>query len=196
MITCIKCSFKVSNKMRFSIAKNFCPSCGSNLLSDAVFSEINAINKKLQSQEFMINLAGQLNKDLVQNLIYDLSIYFKFELEKAYRVESNSTQSTSEVTNHLVQSESVTEEESVEGAQDIEEERPKLAHKPVSRAQSLSEIRNEVRREVLSNSESDDDDDDFESDDEDVDDRVKRLKKLYDTSPTLKKVFKGVSRIE
>ena len=196
MIACIKCNFKVSNKMRFSIAKNFCPSCGSNLLSDAVFSEINAINKKLQSQEFMINLSGQLNKDLVQNLVYDLSIFFKFELEKAYRMESGSPQNVPEVTYQPAQNDFAAEEESGEGVQEEEIEKPKVAHKPVSRAQSLSEIRNEVRREVLSESDSDDEDDFESDDDEDVDDRVKRLKQLYDNSPTLKKVFKGVSRID
>ena len=77
MISCTKCSFKVNNKMRFSIAKNFCPSCGSNLLSDLDFNEINAINKKLQSQDFIITLSNQINKDLVKNLVYDLSIFCK-----------------------------------------------------------------------------------------------------------------------
>jgi hypothetical protein len=186
--------------MRFSIAKNFCPSCGSNLLSDAVFGEINAINKKLQSQEFMINLSGQLNKDLVQNLIYDLSIFFKFELEKVYRAEVGHSSTSEGFEEPSSRDESDRDDESSGG--EAEQEKTKLVHKPVSRAQSLSEIRNEVKREVLSEIRSEDEDedegedDDMDSSDEDVDDRVKRLKKLYDTSPTLKKVFKGVSRIE
>jgi hypothetical protein len=183
--------------MRFSIAKNFCPSCGSNLLSDAVFGEINAINKKLQSQEFMINLSGQLNKDLVQNLIYDLSIFFKFELEKVYRAEVGYT-STSTEGFEEPSSRDESDRDDEQSGGETEQEKPRLVHKPVSRAQSLSEIRSEVKREVLSEiqSEDEDEDDDMDSSDEDVDDRVKRLKKLYDTSPTLKKVFKGVSRIE
>lgn len=193
MITCIKCNFKVNNKMRFSIAKNFCPSCGSNLLSDATFSEINAINKKLQSQDFLINLSNQLNKDLVQNLIYDLSIFFKFELEKIYKTET-STQMQSEITPPSSQIEESHDSDVEERETSDEEERAKIPHKPIARSQMLSSIRDEVRKELEDDFDSEDD---FEEDDdgEEVDERVARLKKVYETSPTLKKTFKGISRI-
>ena len=82
MLSCQKCNFKILPKMRFALVKNFCPSCGGTLLSDLDSHEINVINKKLQAQDFMATLSEQLNKDLVQNLIYDLSIFIKFDLKK------------------------------------------------------------------------------------------------------------------
>lgn len=199
MISCVKCSFKVNNKMRFSIAKNFCPSCGSNLLSDLDFNEINAINKKLQSQDFIITLSNQLNKDLVQNLVYDLSIFFKFDLDKVYKRE------VSEITIASPSDETdlasiPNEDLETSDDQDEAEEKPKVNHKPIARAQSLSHLRDEVRREMVTSRESDDMDDDLddmddEESDEPVDERVARLKRVYETSPTLKKSFKGISRI-
>jgi len=191
MITCIKCNFKVNNKMRFSIAKNFCPSCGSNLLSDATFNEINAVNKKLQSQDFIVTLSNQLNKELVQNLVYDLSIFFKFELERMYKTET-SYSSPGEVSQSSSSEENDFSEDDEVG-EIIDEESQKAIHKPIARSQILSSIREEVRREV---SEEPDEDDDFEEgDEEEIDERVARLKKAYENSPTLKKTFKGISRI-
>ena len=191
MITCIKCNFKVNNKMRFSIAKNFCPSCGSNLLSDATFNEINAVNKKLQSQDFIITLSNQLNKELVQNLVYDLSIFFKFELERMYKTETS--YSIPGEASQTLSSEENDFSEDDESGEILDEENQKATHKPIARSQILSSIREEVRREV---SEEGDEEDDFEEgDEEEIDERVARLKKAYENSPTLKKTFKGISRI-
>ena len=82
MISCQKCSFQVPPKMRFALVKNFCPSCGASLLSDDDASEIAGISKRLQGQEFIIALSATLSKDMIQNLVYDLSIYIKFDLSK------------------------------------------------------------------------------------------------------------------
>lgn len=82
MISCQKCTFQVPPKMRFALVKNFCPSCGASLLSDDDASEIAGISKRLQGQEFIISLAATLSKDMIQNLVYDLSIYIKFDLSK------------------------------------------------------------------------------------------------------------------
>jgi hypothetical protein len=196
MISCQKCEFKILPKMRFALVKNFCPSCGSTLLSDADSQEINSINKRLQSQDFMISLSEQLNKDLVQNLIYDLSIFIKFDLNKEIIKAYSHPETSAQIEPQY---------------NEVQEERKKMPLKPVSRADAQGQSRqlSAAKNRYTEDSEDEDDDfedseedsddmsDDYEDDDngdgEEIDDRVKRLKKLYDSSPTLGK-FKGISR--
>jgi len=175
--------------MRFALVKNFCPSCGGTLLSDLDSQEVNIINRKLQSQEFMISLSNQLNKDLIQNLIYDLSIFIKFDLQKEQSRAS---------------AEFSSQEEILSSSEDEEDEdRPKKNFRPISRAESFGQSRSVQSRDIQAfrkaiggdDSEDMDDMDDEPSDDEDDDDRVKRLKRVYASSPTLKK-FGGISRSE
>ena len=192
MISCQKCEFKILPKMRFALVKNFCPSCGGTLLSDLDSQEINAINRKLQAQEFMVSLSNQLNKDLVQTLIYDLSIFIKFDLQK------EQSRAFAEFNSQEESPPSLTSEG--------DEDRPRKNLRPISRAESSGQPQPVHSRDIQAfrkaivgddDGESDDMEDleDEPSDDEDSDDRVKRLKKVYASSPTLKK-FGGISRSE
>jgi hypothetical protein len=194
MISCQKCEFKILPKMRFSLIKNFCPSCGGTLLSDLDSQEINIINKKLQSQEFFVSLSNQLSKDLIQNLIYDLSIFIKFDLQKEMMRDTITTSSPS----FLESSESEEESE----LEDEEDRKPRaIPAKRIARAsggtlESHNPRMQNLRRMIDSEeSEYDEDEDDLSEDgeDESTDERVKRLKQLYKTSPTLKR-FGGISR--
>lgn len=190
MISCQKCEFKILPKMRFALVKNFCPSCGSSLLSDLDSQEINVINKKLQAQDFMISLSNQLSKELIQNLVYDLSIFFKFDLQKEYykdrSVSSDIEMAKKEVTEEVDEGDNVDELSTA-----------KRVFKPISRNSDGQTKPIQQFRRALDDEESSSEDDDSdlfsEDDDEDVDERVKRLKKAYQNSPTLKK-FRGVMR--
>jgi hypothetical protein len=195
MISCQKCEFKILPKMRFALVKNFCPSCGGTLLSEADSQEVNGINKRLQSQEFMISLSNQLSKDLIQNLIYDLSIFIKFDLQKDQSRNSFELRAQDEINS------SRSEEE--------EEGRVKKNLRPISRADSSGQSQSVKSRDIQAfkrplegdedlDEDSDDEDKENESENhssEDDDERVKRLKKLYASSPTLKR-FGGISRSE
>ena len=200
MLNCQKCNFKILPKMRFALVKNFCPSCGGNLLSDSDSHEINAINKRLQSQEFIINLSEQLNKDFVQNLIYDLSIFIKFDLKKEMGIGSVSEISSEEP---YPDPESVESEDYSEKNLD-EEERSKIPSKRIARVSAIANrqdsqtpVRSLRRMSSYDNESEDefgeDEEDSSDDSDEGLDDRVKRLKQLYKTSPTLKK-FQGIVR--
>ena len=191
-MSCQKCEFKILPKMRFALVKNFCPSCGGTLLSELDSQEINAINRKLQAQEFMISLSNQLNKDLILTLIYDLSIFIKFDLQKEQSRAS---------------AEFIIQEENLSSlTSEADEDRPRKNLRPISRAESSGQPQTTHSRDIQAFRkaiEGDDDEeagdmDDLEdepSDDEDSDERVKRLKKVYASSPTLKK-FGGISRSE
>jgi len=195
MISCQKCEFKILPKMRFALVKNFCPSCGGTLLSEADSQEVNGINKRLQSQEFIISLSNQLSKDLIQNLIYDLSIFIKFDLQKEQSRNSFELRAQDEINS------SRSEEE--------EEGRVKKNLRPISRADSSGQSQSVKSRDIRDfkralegdedlDEDSDDEDEEGESENhssEDDDERVKRLKKLYASSPTLKR-FGGISRSE
>lgn len=193
MVSCQKCDFKILPKMRFSLIKNFCPSCGGSLLSELDSQEINSINRKLQSQEFMISLSNQLSKDLIQNLIYDLSIFFKFDLQKEYSRQSISD--SGQMESHVVD---IDESIAASEEKQSDDSTAKRLFKPISRAGDSPQKNNIANfRRALERSddveEDESDDEDFTSDDEDVDERVKRLKAAYQNSPTLKR-FKGVIR--
>lgn len=193
MISCLKCEFKILPKMRFALVKNFCPSCGGTLLSEADSQEVNGINKRLQSQEFMISLSNQLSKDLIQNLIYDLSIFIKFDLQKEQSRTSLELRTQDEINS------SRPEEE--------EEDRVKKTLRPISRADSSGQAQSVRSRDIQAfkraiegdedlDEDSEDEENESETDpSEDDDERVKRLKKLYASSPTLKR-FGRISRSE
>lgn len=194
MLSCQKCNFKILPKMRFALVKNFCPSCGGTLLSDLDSHEINVINKKLQAQDFMATLSEQLNKDLVQNLIYDLSIFIKFDLKKEMGLSIVDSRAGDELS---VNSEYESDESEPEESDDT----PKIPLKRIARIAAIAD-RNPpaapARSLSRTSSYDDEQEDDYEDDssddsDEDVDERVKRLKNLYKTSPTLKK-FQGIAR--
>jgi len=196
MLSCQKCNFKILPKMRFALVKNFCPSCGGTLLSDLDSHEINVINKKLQAQDFMATLSEQLNKDLVQNLIYDLSIFIKFDLKK----EMGLSIVDARTEDHIVRdSEDDLEESQAEESDDT----PKIPSKRIARIAAIAD-RNQPAAPARSlsrissyDNESEDEygDDSSDDSDEGVDERVKRLKNLYKTSPTLKK-FQGIARTD
>jgi Zn-finger nucleic acid-binding protein len=194
MISCQKCEFKILPKMRFSLIKNFCPSCGGSLLSDLDSQEINIINKKLQSQEFFVSLSNQLSKDLIQNLIYDLSIFIKFDLQKEMGRDSISSSALSSL-------ESLESDEEIEPEEE-EDRRPRaIPAKRIARTSggttetTSPRIQNLRRMMEPEESEYDEDEEDLSEEDEDesTDERVKRLKQLYKTSPTLKR-FGGITR--
>lgn len=194
MLSCQKCNFKILPKMRFALVKNFCPSCGGTLLSDLDSHEINVINKKLQAQDFMGTLSEQLNKDLVQNLIYDLSIFIKFDLKKEMGLSIVDSKGADEL-------ELKSEDESAESDPEESDDTPKIPSRKIARISAIAD-RNppapparSLRRMSSYDDESEDEygDDSSDDSDEDVDERVKRLKNLYKTSPTLKK-FQGIAR--
>jgi len=196
MLSCQKCNFKILPKMRFALVKNFCPSCGGTLLSDLDSHEINVINKKLQAQDFMVTLSEQLNKDLVQNLIYDLSIFIKFDLKKEMGLSIVEPKND----NELVQDSG---KESEESESEEPDDSPKIPSKRIARIAAIADrnqptapARSLKRMSSYDNEPEDefgDEDDSSEESDEGLDDRVKRLKQLYKTSPTLKK-FQGIAR--
>lgn len=193
MISCLKCEFKILPKMRFALVKNFCPSCGGTLLSEADSQEVNGINKRLQSQEFMISLSNQLSKDLIQNVIYDLSIFIKFDLQKEQSGASLDLRAQDEINS------SRSEEE--------EEDRVKKTLRPISRTDSSGQSQSVKSRDIQAFKRAIEGDEDLDEDSEDEengsetdplendDEKVKRLKKLYASSPTLKR-FGGISRSE
>lgn len=194
MLSCQKCNFKILPKMRFALVKNFCPSCGGTLLSDLDSHEINVINKKLQAQDFMATLSEQLNKDLVQNLIYDLSIFIKFDLKKEMSLSIVDSRTGDELSGN-------SDEDLEESEQEESDDTPKIPSKRIARISAIAD-RNQptvparsLKRMSSYDNESEDEysDDSSDDSDEDVDERVKRLKNLYKTSPTLKK-FQGIAR--
>lgn len=184
--------------MRFSLVKNFCPSCGGSLLSDIEAQNIANITKKIQSQDFIISLSNQLSKELVQNLIYDLGIFFKFELEKTFQRDISDL-SESKVS-FAQEMEVVTEP--------VAEITPKEKRplRPITRGgEGLKELQriSKPQERIEEESEYDEDGDDFEDEDFDEGDgspdsiiqKVNRLKQVYKTSPTLKKIS-AISRID
>lgn len=180
--------------MRFSLIKNFCPSCGGSLLSDLDSQEINVINKKLQSQEFFVSLSNQLSKDLIQNLIYDLSIFIKFDLQKEMGRDSISPSMLSSL-------ESLESDEESESEEEVDRKPRAIPAKRIARTSGGTtettnpRIQNLRRMMEPEGSEYDEDEEDLSEEDEDesTDERVKRLKQLYKTSPTLKR-FGGITR--
>lgn len=186
--------------MRFTLVKNFCPSCGGTLLSELDSHEIGVINKRLQSQEFMIALSDQLNKDLVQNLIYDLSIFIKFDLKKEMGLSAVSAKVAEEA--HITP-ESDTSNEQVGSEPEEDDDRTRIPSKRIARISAIADRQQpgvsarSLRRMSYDNEPEDeyseDEDDSSEDSDEGLDDRVKRLKQIYNTSPTLKK-FQGITR--
>jgi hypothetical protein len=192
MLNCQKCNFKILPKMRFSLVKNFCPSCGGTLLSELDSHEIGFINKKLQTQEFIVSLSEQLSKDLVQNLIYDLSIFIKFDLKKEMGMSTSISSEEKSLS---------FENPSVEGTEEQEEDAggQKMPLKRIARISAIADrqqpaqARNLRRMSAADNEPEDEYGDDEDDLDEGLDERVKRLKNLYNTSPTLKK-FQGITR--
>lgn len=187
MISCQKCEFKVPPKMRFALVKNFCPSCGASLLSDIDAQEIAGISKRLLGQEFMISLAAQLSKELIQNLTYDLSIYIKFNLQK--ELDNNAAE---EAAANLISEEDIRQDS----------EKPKRIISPISRAGSSSPLKsqrmlpNDLDDGTMDQESSDDYNEEI---DEEVlaamdepDDRVSRLKKVAAISGH--KAFSGIPR--
>ena len=178
--------------MRFSLVKNFCPSCGGTLLSELDSHEIGFINKKLQTQEFIVSLSEQLSKDLVQNLIYDLSIFIKFDLKKEMGISAPISSEEKSLS---------FENPSVEGTEEREEDAggQKMPLKRIARISAIADrqrpaqARNLRRMSAADNEPEDEYGDDEDDSGEGLDERVKRLKKLYNTSPTLKK-FQGITR--
>lgn len=186
--------------MRFSLVKNFCPSCGGSLLSDVEAQNIANITKKIQSQDFIISLSNQLSKELVQNLIYDLGIFFKFELEKTFQRDISDI---TEGKPPLPQEEDPVTESELDLSP--KEKRPL---RPITRkGENLREIQRVSRpqdrfvEEHESEYGEDEDFEDEELDDEEEDSsdsiaqKVNRLKQVYKTSPTLKKIS-AISRID
>lgn len=198
MISCQKCSFQVPPKMRFALVKNFCPSCGASLLSDDDASEIAGISKRLQGQEFIINLAATLSKDIIQNLVYDISIYIKFDLAKELDAASTEQKAEDRVQYDL---------ENI--GQPDDPSRVKRPTRPMSRAGSDGASR-QISSKVYRGTNPDGDDespsanDDGDYSDDDIDpvemgamtnqedSRVARLKRVAAMSGH--KVFGGISR--
>lgn len=93
MTNCKNCKFQVSEKMKFALMKNICPSCGESLFSDKDANFINLIQSKLASMEFASNYKDET--------IYDISIFIfnelrdgfgKIYLEKFMEVKTDSYQ--------------------------------------------------------------------------------------------------------
>ena len=201
MISCQKCSFQVPPKMRFALVKNFCPSCGASLLSDDDASEISGISKRLQGQEFIINLSATLSKDIIQNLVYDMSIYIKFDLNKELDKTSAEQKAEDKIAYTL---------ESIGQPDDLN--RIKRPIRPMMRAGNDGESR-QISSQVYRGTNPDGDDEaqltrneDVDYPDEDIDpiemgamtgqedSRVARLKRVAAMSGH--KVFGGISRSE
>jgi len=64
MIECRRCSFEVSNNLRFSLMRNTCPSCGGALLSDTDMQEIESIKNELLLKAFSEGFSNDVLHDL------------------------------------------------------------------------------------------------------------------------------------
>jgi hypothetical protein len=178
--------------MRFALVKNFCPSCGASLLSDDDASEIAGISKRLQGQEFIISLSATLSKDMIQNLVYDLSIYIKFDLSKEIDSASIEQKAEDRIAYDL---------ENI--GQPDDPSRVKRPTRPMARAGNDGESR-QITSQVYRPGQDPESDDDYEpadSDDDVVemgsmsgqeDSRVERLKRVAAMSGH--KIFGGISR--
>jgi DNA-directed RNA polymerase subunit RPC12/RpoP len=89
MIKCSKCSFAVSQDMKFALLKNSCPSCGGHLFSEKEQNTINHLRKKIGAQHFAAGFEP--------TMINDIALYFMNELKngigQVYLQESLSNQS-------------------------------------------------------------------------------------------------------
>ena len=197
MVSCSKCGFDISQRMRFALVKNFCPSCGGNIISESDYSELSNISKKLRSQEFISELSQSIGPEKLIMFTYDLSVFIKFDLNK----DIPSVQKESEVS----EDSEVDFEKAPEVTRKI-----KPVIRPISRKLdaededsgfSQKKENSFVRRSMDSSDEDSSDLDDAseykqyfqESSDDSTDERVRKLKNLYKNSPLLKKQV-GVTR--
>jgi hypothetical protein len=73
MIKCSKCSFAVSQDMKFALLKNSCPSCGGHLFSEKEQHTITHLRKKIGAQPFAVGFES--------TMINDIALYFMNELK-------------------------------------------------------------------------------------------------------------------
>tara|TARA_Y100000034_G_C6858373_1_gene390356 strand:+ start:524 stop:1003 length:480 start_codon:yes stop_codon:yes gene_type:complete len=157
MIICKSCGFEINGNLTYSIKQNNCPACGNTLLDNEELREIKDIEAKLYR--------NGLTKNIENNTIYLLSIFiFNEFLSKTRTINSSKIESPDEIS-----------------FDEIEQE------KELSSSIGLEEIRDEVRREFIS--------EDSNEEEAEDDDRIERLKSIAKTSKLLDKKGASVRRI-
>ena len=71
MITCRHCDFEVNNKMKHSLIKNACPSCGATLMGDSHVRKLEFLKSRVMAQEFA--------QDLRKSDVFDISWFILME---------------------------------------------------------------------------------------------------------------------
>jgi len=206
MISCKKCNFEINEKMRFSLTKNFCPSCGSNLFSEDDSLELNAISHKIRKQDFMISLSDEIGADKVQLLCHDLSIFIKFNWKEEGIISDSEQEQDGDK-----------QDTPLRGSSEDGRKTNNISRKisRIGSSNSGNDRLSQIRRQSSLKTDSKLDSDEYDSDDSEEEEpdeetarffssetkndssaeRVNRLKSIYKDSPTLKQ-SNGFRRVE
>lgn len=146
MLNCRKCDFLIKSNMRHALINNCCPSCGSAILGDTYTQRMKLFKQRLLSQEFSQNLS--------EDLIFDISLFMLMEFSSPEKSsDSDSAEEASTINDDSASQ--VDYSESDNDSKDLE----------------YQKIRDEIRGEVMSESQSS-----GEELDEDL--KIARLKRL------------------
>jgi DNA-directed RNA polymerase subunit RPC12/RpoP len=158
MLSCAKCEFQITPMMKWAIARNSCPSCGSKVMSDEDIFDIKKMSKKIEDLDSLSKLRELSvdNGNLCDSLISELSILFNFSLRRDTEISSVQIR-MSKKRQH--EAESSSDDDDI-----INDE---------------AEIRKQVEREMGIDNEEEEGEGKDDNEDEDEDDRVSRLKALH-----------------
>jgi len=165
MLSCAKCEFQITPMMKWAIARNSCPSCGSKVMSDEDIFDIKKMSKKIEDLDSLSKLRELSvdNGNLCDSLVSELSILFNFSLRRDTEISSVQIR-MSKKRQHEAESSSDNDEDIIDDE---------------------AEIRKQVEREMGIENEEEE----GEENNEDEDDRVSRLKALH------KKAQNGILKV-
>ena len=87
MITCGKCNFEISEKMKFAIIKNVCPSCGASILEESSSQELEQLSKLIQKKSFVSELS--VPEEQKVSLSMDMAMFIVFDIKKIFEEMQN-----------------------------------------------------------------------------------------------------------
>lgn len=87
MITCGKCNFEISEKMKFAIIKNVCPSCGVSILEESSSQELEQLSKLIQKKSFVSELS--VSEEQKISLSMDMAMFIVFDIKKIFEEMQN-----------------------------------------------------------------------------------------------------------
>lgn len=168
MLSCSKCNYEITSKMRYCLIKNFCPSCGNSLLTEENSEKLKEMSARLRSQEFVTKLGSVVEESAFQLFIHDLSIFICFEMNGEPLLPA--------------------EVDKVSRDSDDQSSSFKRVPKRISRHEDGKSVGILSKRISRIDDESDDEDNPNVFDDDDSDDKVRRLKEVYRNSTILNKI--------